>query len=179
MTNTPTTPNTNVVQPTSRASVNERPWVTGAVLIALGLLLLAGQFIPQNDWLILGGLSALFIAIYVATRKAGFIIPGFILGGLAIGIGLEDYGYSVDGSSVLLGLAGGFLAIYVFNALTNAKAQWWPLVPGAILGLIGGSLAIGGTALAETVGRYWPVVLIVVGLAVLFAGRRQLTGSNT
>lgn len=178
MTEQSMTPNTNV-QPTDRAPANQRSWMTGAVLIGLGVLLLAGQLIPQNDWLILGGLSALFIAVYVATRKPGFIIPGFILGGLAIGIGLEDYGYSVDGSSVLLGLAGGFLAIYAFNALTNAKAQWWPLVPGTILAMIGGSLAIGGTPLAEAVGRFWPIVLIVIGVAALFGGRRQLTGSKT
>jgi len=175
MSTTPTVPTTPA---TPAASRTERPWIMGVVLIGIGLLLLAGQLFEQNDWLILGVLAVVFLALYATTRKSGWVIPGMILGGLAIGLGFEDYGYSVDGSSVLLGLAAGFLAIYAFNWLTHAKAQWWPLIPGTILGVIGISLAIGGTEMADTVAQWWPVALIVVGLAILFGSRQQLMGRS-
>lgn len=158
----------------------ERPWIAGVVLIGIGLILLAAQLFQPEEagWIVLGGLSLLFLALFAATRARGWTIPGFILGGLAIGVALEDLGYSANGSSVVLGLAAGFIAIYVTNALTGAPAYWWPLIPGGILAVVGGSQVIGGTAAEEVVARWWPIALIVVGVLVLFGGQRQLRGSS-
>jgi hypothetical protein len=155
----------------------ERPWIAGAVLIGIGLLLLVVQlFKPTDtDWIVLGGLSIMFIAFYVGTRKYGFIVPAMILGGLALGLGFEDAGYGLRGSAVVLGLAAGFLAIYVVSALTGAAAAWWPLIPGGILAVVGGSQLVGGTAAEALVATWWPIVLIAVGAFVLFAGRQQVS----
>lgn len=166
--------NTTVSSPAP--ATQDRPWVAGVALILLGVLLFAAQFVEQNDWVILGGLAAVFFALYGWTRKAGWIIPAMILGGLAIGLGFEDYGYDANGGIIVLGLAAGFIGIYLFNVVARVPAHWWPLVPGSILAVVGGSLALGGTQAAEVVGRFWPLALILLGVIVLFGGRQQLIG---
>src|SRR5512140_3320039 len=84
----------------------ERPWLPGAALIVIGTVLLAVQlFQPkESDWIVLGAISALLFALYAGTRQDGFLVPAAILGGLTIGVGLEDYGYSMNGGVVALGV---------------------------------------------------------------------------
>jgi len=162
------------------APSTERPWIAGVVLIAIGLLLLVVQlFKPADtDWIVTGGLSVMFLAFYVGTRKYGFVVPAMILAGLAVGLGFEDAGYGVNGTAVVLGLAAGFIAIYVVSALTGVAAAWWPLVPGGILAVVGGSQAIGGTAAEAFVTIWWPIALIAVGAFVLVAGRQITSGAG-
>ncbi|HEY6958168.1 MAG TPA: hypothetical protein VI814_05040 [Candidatus Limnocylindria bacterium] len=205
----------------------ERPWIFGAVLIVVGALLFVAQFVQDAGWLVLGGLAVVFLAVYAWTRQPGWVIPGMILaglaiglacqsygydmndsavvlgglaivflavyawtrqpgwvipgmilGGLAVGLALQSSGYDLNDSAVVLGLAGGFLAIAVFNYATatfrGTAGQWWPLIPGGILAVVGISQAVGGTAAADIVERYWPLVLIAVGILVLIGGRQQL-----
>lgn len=163
------------------ATTSERNWIPGIILIVVGITLLAAQWFERAGGLVLGGLAFMFLALYVGTRKDGFLVPGAILAGLAIGVGLEENGYTLNGSVVVLGLAGGFLAIYVIDMLFGSHPHWWPLIPGGILAIVGGSQAIGGTEAQEIVSRWWPAVLIVVGVIVLFARQRQLKAprSNT
>ena len=92
-----------------------------------------------------------------------------ILGGLAIGVGLQEYGYDPSGGIVVLGLGAGFIAIYLVNVLVQSPASWWPLIPGGILSVVGVTQLAEGTAAAETVARLWPVGLIVAGVIVLLA----------
>lgn len=152
-----------------------RQWLAGMALIGIGLVLLAIELLQPKDadWIVLGSLSILLFAFYAGTRQDGFLVPGAILGGLAIGLGLEDLGYGMNGGAVVLGLGAGFLAIYVIDNLFGAHPHWWPLIPGGILAVVGGAQAIGGTAAADAVARWWPAVLIVVGVLVLVAGQRQ------
>ena len=157
----------------------ERPWIFGAVLIVVGALLFLAQFVQDAGWIVLGGLAVVFLAVYAGTRQPGWVIPGFILGGLAVGVALQSYGYDANDSVVVLGLAGGFLAIAVFNYATGTfrgnAGQWWPVIPGGILAIVGISQAVGGTAAGDIVERYWPLVLIAVGILVLLGGRQQLS----
>lgn len=153
----------------------QRQWLPGIALIGIGLVLLVIELLQPRDadWIVLGSISILLFAFYAGTRQDGFLVPAAILGGLAVGVGLEDLGYGMSGGAVVLGLGGGFLAIYVIDTLFGAHPHWWPLIPGGILTVVGGSQAIGGTAAADAVARWWPAVLIVVGVFVLVAGQRQ------
>jgi hypothetical protein len=146
----------------------ERPWTAGAILIGVGLIFLAAQWFSVDGPFVLGALSFVFLALYATTRRIGFIVPGAILGGLAIGVGLEQAGYPMNGSAVVLGLAAGFLVIFVANAIARVPAYWWPLIPGGILSVVGTSNAIGGTEAERVLAFAWPVVLIAVGVFVLF-----------
>src|SRR3970040_2162542 len=105
----------------------------GAVLIVVGLILLASQFVKgfaDHIWtLLIGGL---FVAGYFYRRAYGLLIPGCIL----LGIGLGNLGEGSilqfgDFDSIALGL--GFLAIFVIDTLYRGRSHWWPLIPGGVL----------------------------------------------
>ena len=153
----------------------ENSWVGGAILIGIGIVLLAGQLFTFSGWIVLATISALFFALWLGTRQYGFVIPAMILAGLAIGVGWEDSLTSQSGGEVVLGLAGAFIGIYVVNAFTHREAQWWPLIPGGILAVVGGSQVFENTQYATWISQFWPVALIVAGLLVLFANFRRTT----
>lgn len=150
------------------ATVDRRS-TAGIILVVLGLMFLAAQWFDFAGAAVLGALSVFFVVIYATTRKYGFLIPGMILGGLAIGVGLQEYGYDPSGGTVVLGLGAGFIAIYLVNVLVQSPASWWPLIPGGILSVVGVTQLAEGTAAAETIARLWPVGLIVAGVIVLIA----------
>jgi hypothetical protein len=142
-------------------------------------VLLAGQFFTFSGWFALAAISALFFALWIGTRRYGFSIPALIMAGLAVGVGWEDSLTSQSGGEVVLGLAAGFIAIFVVNVFAKRPAEWWPLIPGGILATIGGSQVLEDTQYANTIAQLWPVVLIAVGLVVLFANFRGSTRSPT
>ncbi len=69
----------------------------------------------------------------------------------------------------MLVFAGGWFLITVLTAAFTSHTQWWALIPGAIVALIGGALMLGGAALnvLEFVGRWWPLILVALGLAII------------
>jgi hypothetical protein len=145
----------------------------GAVLIVIGLMLLASQFIKgfaDRAWpVVIGGA---FVAGYFYRKAYGLLIPGCIL--LGIGAGnlatgsIRNFG---DFDSIALGL--GFIAIFVIAALYEGRTHWWPLIPGGILVIQG--LQAGSQAVRDLVAVGWPVILILVGL-ILLAGAFRATG---
>jgi hypothetical protein len=147
----------------------DRRSTAGIILVVLGLMFLAAQWFDFTGAAVLGALSVFFVIVYATTRKYGFLVPGMILGGLAVGVGLQESGYDPNGGFVVLGLGAGFLAIYLINLFLQAPASWWPLIPGGILSIVGVTQVAEGTAAAETVARLWPVGLIVAGVIVLIA----------
>ena len=148
----------------------------GALLIVLGLMLLASQFIEglaDRAWpVVIGGA---FVAGYFYRRAYGLLIPGCIL--LGIGLGnlaqgsIRNFG---DFDSIALGL--GFIAIFVIAALYEGRTHWWPLIPGGILVIQG--LQEGNQAVRDLVAVGWPVILILIGL-ILLAGAFRATGRRS
>lgn len=165
MTTTTTTPETR-----NRAT-------GGVLLIAIGLLLLAGQVI-HFDHLFLPILGGVFILAAIAQRNPGLMIPGGILTGIGVGAFLTDNVFwamaePARGGLFLVSLAGGFALITVLSAVFTRHAQVWALFPATIIGLIGGALLIGGTAVnvVAFLGQVWPVFLILGGLLMLIPRR--------
>ncbi len=148
----------------------------GAVLIVIGLMLLASQFIEgfaDRAWpVVIGGA---FVAGYFYRKAYGLLIPGCIL--LGIGLGnlaagsIRDFG---DFDSIALGL--GFIAIFVIASLYEGRTHWWPLIPGGILVIRG--LQEGNQAVRDLVAVGWPVILILIGL-MLLAGVFRATGRRS
>jgi len=148
----------------------------GAVLIVIGLMLLASQFVEgfaDRAWpVVIGGA---FVAGYFYRKAYGLLIPGCIL--LGIGLGnlasgsIRNFG---DFDSIALGL--GFIAIFVIAALYEGRTHWWPLIPGGILVIQG--LQEGNQAVRDLVAVGWPVVLILIGL-ILLAGAFRATGRRS
>jgi hypothetical protein len=150
--------------------------VGGAVLIGVGLVLLAGQvFTIGNLALIVAGL--LFVGAGIATREYGWFIPGGVLNGIGLGATLSESGLLrgdiAEGGLFLLAFGLGWASITLFTRLFARHTLRWPLIPAAVMGLIGTPLLFGaaGEAILETVmgalSVAWPLALVLAGLAML------------
>lgn len=138
--------------------------VVGVGLLVLQLL----EGVGQGGWLLF--LGALFIAGYVYRRTYGFLVAG----GILLGVGLGQVGEAVLdlGSGVgSVGIGLGFIAIYLIDRANRRSAPWWPLIPGGILVVTG--LGDIGEPLSGVMDYLWPVVLILIGLALLFGMSRR------
>jgi hypothetical protein len=152
--------------------------VTGLILIAIGAAFLLSQIlkIEWQGYLIMGGLSTIFLAGGLLTRNEGWLIPGGILGGIALGswgMQLPLLAEVNEGGIFMASFAAGW-AVVVLSSLLIGKPQWWALIPGGIMAVIGVGLLAGGVALTllEFAGKFgWPLILIIVGAYVIFRKR--------
>ncbi len=136
----------------------------GLILIVLGIVFLLTQYFEFGPGLFLILLGLIFLIPYVFTHSYGMLIPGCILVGIGVGLVFER-SLSRPDVTVSIGLGLGFIAIYLVQLIVAGSSHWWPLIPGGILLLVGfAELAPQGQVLLE---KGWPVLLIVIGLAVL------------
>lgn len=173
-------------------------WVWIAILVAAGLGVFGIYLTDRSDWVLLipayvlwavAGLIALialnvlqdeFIATYVLSAIAlpflvaflydrkqwGLLIPAYILLTVGVMVGLIGAGVLSDlliPSYVMIAIAIPFFVVFARN-----PGQWWPLIPGGILAVIGLSFLIAGAAVQYVV----PVLLILAGIGIL---ARQFT----
>jgi hypothetical protein len=161
-----------------RRDAGDGSWVGGVVLITIGVAFLLGQLLPNAGRFVplLVGLS--FLAVFLATRNYGFLVPGGIVTGVGVGIvmAMEDQG-RVGGGLFLVSLGLGFIGIVILGALFRLRENHpWPLVPGGILCTIG-LITLAGTRYGDVARYAWPIVLI--GLGVLFVLRGVLRRPRT
>ena len=175
-------PTGEVVEPAEPAPVRQqrdrRSVAWGAILVIAGIFFLIVNLFPAvggGAFLLLLGIAFL-AAYFLGGRRLGFLIPGGILSGLGIGVLLNTStllaGY---GGLVVLFLGLGFVFIWVFEG-----RQYWTLIAGAVLVFIGAvSIAseVYGTR-AEDVLRWWPVVLIALGIWLLWRRYAGRTGTG-
>ena len=141
--------------------------MAGLVIAGIGLFFLAGQVEPNIDRFVPMFIGLALLAVFVVTREYGFLVPGSLITGVGIGIVLDSAATGEAESGVMmLGLAGGFLGIWVIGSIYRlSQNHWWPLIPGGILTLIGlvqmTSIDVAGAL------RLWPIVLIVGGAFLL------------
>jgi hypothetical protein len=150
--------------------------ISGTLLIAIGVLVLLVQNVQAESLglLFLPALGGLFLIAGIIGRQAGFIIPGGILTGLGLGVIFTQNpaliaADTAKGGVFFIGFALGWFLITVLTKLFTSETHWWALIPGAIMALIGGGLMLGGAALnvLEFAGRWWPLILVVLGLVII------------
>jgi hypothetical protein len=163
---------TNVTQSSNRREAA----IGGSLLIAIGLLVLLVQNIKVESLglLFLPALGGLFLIAGIIGREAGFIIPGGILTGIGLGVIFTQSPQfanpeTTQGGVFFIGFALGWFLITVLTKLFTSETHWWALIPGAIMALIGGGLMLGGAALnvLEFAGRWWPLILVALGLVII------------
>jgi len=137
--------------------------VSGLALIGLGLAL---YFIERTDAFgsgaVLFVIGAFFLAGYLHRRNYGLLVPAGILLGLGGG-SIFEHSLTRFGDATLLGLGLGFIAIFLIALLYERRSHWWPLIPGAILILLG----FPNTAtVVEWLFENWPLILVLVGVLV-------------
>jgi hypothetical protein len=148
--------------------------VAALILIALGLVFLAGNLLPIGGGLLFLGLGAAFALARFLTGNYGFAVPAGILLGFGAFVAQEEAGLLPgDGGGwffVMLGL--GFLAVYLLGLRPRAI---WPLFPAAVLLAFGaallGLLPTASLAVLAWLGLLWPVILIAAGLWLLLRDR--------
>lgn len=152
-------------QPKARA---DGRLIAGAVLIVVGLGLLALQYVEGlSEAVIFFLIGGVFVAAYLYSRAYGLLIPGGILMGLGLGSVGEGALLSFGGLENI-GLGLGFVAIYVIDLVYRGRTHWWPLIPGGVLIVSG--LAEGSPVFQELLEVGWPLILVFIGLALLAGG---------
>jgi hypothetical protein len=168
-------------------------WVWVAILAAAGLVVFGVYLTDRSQWGLLipsyvlwavAGLIALItlnilrdesVATYVLAAIAlpflvaflrdrsrwGLLIPAYVLLAVGVMVGLLGVGVLSDlliPAYVLFAIAIPFFVVYARD-----PKQWWPLIPGGILAVIGLAFLV-----AEAAVQYiGPAVLVLVGVWIL------------
>ena len=145
-------------------------WVGGAVLIAIGAGLLLGQVFGDAGQFILVGIGIVLLLLFAVSRNPGTLIGGGIVTGLGAGVLVAaNTTGDIAGAAVLFGLGLGFVGVWLVGTLLRIpETKVWPLIPGAIL-LVIGIVVLAGPEAAEALEWLWPVALIGVGVVVIVA----------
>lgn len=150
----------------------ERRVLTGVILIVIGVVFLVAQRYQVGGEAVVAAIGVAFLAAFAYTRNYGYLVPGGIMTGLGLGI-LYQAQRRDTGWAVVLGLGLGFIVVYLVDVLTGGRraGRWWPLVPGGILLAIGLLQASGEPGLIGTLARWWPLLLIAIGVVLLLRRR--------
>ena len=148
------------------------PLLIGAILIAVGVVAFAGNWFEVSDGFIAVAVAAVLLVAYAITRGYVFLAIGLIALGSGIGTAVQDYGYDEKGALVAILSGAGFLAVYLVDVLTGTTHRWWPIVPGAILVVLGGVSLADGTPAEQWIERLWPIALVIAGVVIVLAARR-------
>ncbi len=151
------------------------------IMIVIGVLALIAMLTESEvvGLLILPALGLVFLVWGFMSHRFGLVVPGCILTGIGVPVFLSEQVLNISGEDtgglVVLGLGLGFAAMTLIAPMMREKRLLWPLIPAAILGIVGVLLIIGGEALKvlETAGRFWPVILLVIGVYLLLKPREH------
>jgi hypothetical protein len=168
-------------------------WAWVAILAAAGLGIFGIYLTERSDWgllipayvmeaiatlvalIELDALRDEFIATFVLTAIAlpflvgywrnreqwGLLIPAYVLLAVGVMVGLLERGILNDllvPAYVMFAIAIPFFVVYGRN-----PQQWWALIPGGIMAVIGLSFLIA----EATIGYVVPIVLILAGIWIL------------
>ncbi|MEM8857713.1 MAG: hypothetical protein AAGD96_05300 [Chloroflexota bacterium] len=155
--------------------------VSGLGLIALGIVFLVSQFVDFDGRFFLSALGLGFIGWAILGRSKGLLVPGGILSGIGLGVILTESSWvagfdgDLEGSLFMLGFAAGWLSITVLSTIFFGDVQWWPLIPGGIMALIGVGIMTDGVLLDAigSIGQMWPLILIVIGVSTIWKQFRK------
>ena len=151
------------------------PWL-GVLLVLVGLALLIQAVMPPDT--LSAGTVLLFAiggALVVGWLFGGSwlaAIPGLLLLALGFARMIGELHIYVGPGTTALSLAVAFVFIYLIG-LTRQRRSRWPLVAAAVLAVIGFVQVSGQLVSIPELSAVWPVVIIVVGVLLLFSGRRS------
>ena len=142
------------------------------VMLAIALMLLLTELDIMDDELvasfILTSIAIPFLVIYSRDREKWWaLIPAYATLVIALMVGLIDGGVLDDllvPAYINLAIAAPFFVVYIRN-----KENWWALIPGGIMAVIGLAFLMSEGFVQYVV----PAVLITAGVWILV---RQFTG---
>jgi hypothetical protein len=148
-------------------------WAVAGLIALVTLNVLRDEFVAAY---VLAAIALPFLVAFLRDRSRwGLLIPAYVLLAVGVMIGLIGRGVLSDlliPAYVLFAIAIPFFVVYARD-----PKQWWPLIPGGILAVIGISFLVAEAAV-QYVG---PAVLVLVGVWILVRqfSRRELTAPET
>jgi hypothetical protein len=140
--------------------------IPGIILLSIGAVVgLSFNRSPLVETLsgpiVLGGIALAFWAVYAVRREFWWaIIPAGTLTTLAVVAGIAPRSEAMDtGGIFFLGLAVTFGLVFLLTRMQ------WPLIPAAVLAVLGVFFIVGLSAL---INYLWPIALILAGAFLLF-----------
>ncbi len=147
----------------------------GVILIVLGAATLLQRWLDIGNYIVL--LLGLGMLVWGSvSHKIGLIIPGGVLTGIGLGIlavqGPWHFPFDGQNAIFLLCFALGWFLITLLTAVFTCT-QWWALIPGGIMALIGGTILVTKGAFRWLdLNLAYAAILILIGLVLLvFRGR--------
>jgi hypothetical protein len=148
--------------------------LVGFVLVLIGTAAVISELWPDFDRYLPLLVGIGLLAVFVASRSYLALVGGAIVTGLGVGLAVAELfpGGEADGPGAVLGLGVGFISIWLISTLLALKeSHWWPLVPGLILTTVGVGMVFDAVSQPLVV----PILLVVVGAAIMVVGYLRLT----
>lgn len=159
--------------------------VGGTILVLLGLLFLAREIFPNYfsfwDWpFIIIGVGFVFLIWAILSGVGGLAVPGSIVAGIGGILYYQNLTGAWDSWAYIWALIPAFIGIGVIIGGIIDRNYKEPLTSGLTLILISAVLffAFGHFfGLEPEITKYWPALLVVLGLIslvrALFSGKRK------
>jgi hypothetical protein len=159
--------------------------IPGSVFLGLAAVITATQVTPAGA----GGaylflfMAAGFAAVYLRQQANWWaLMPSGVMFTLAVIVALPALQGTAVAAVLFLGLAAtfGVLSAVPVQASGHAGTMKWPLIPAAVLGVLGVIFALQATALLVPLEFAVPTVMILTGIGLLvYAFRARRHGPRT
>ena len=148
--------------------------VGGVILILVGGLFLLGQLIPGFyrgfSWpLIIVGVGLIFLVAAAISRVGPLAVPACILGGIGGILYYQNLTGNWESWAYMWALIPGFVGVGtiisdLLSPIPHMTSAGWTLILISLIMffIFGGAFGLGGEF-----SKYWPVLLIVLGLIAL------------
>lgn len=149
----------------------------GIVLIVFGLLIyLANISMLSGEAVLIGIGLGLLIVYFTSRRSIGFLISGAVVTAVGAFAAVDRWLPGEHGYLFFLFLALAFAAVYLVE-LNHERGGWagWVAVALAAFSAFVFFVEV-DTPLAATLRSWWPALLVIAGLWLLFGGRRTPRG---
>jgi hypothetical protein len=134
-------------------------WAVALLVALITLNILSGEFIATY---VLATIALPFLVVFARDQEQWWaLIPAYVLLAVGLMIGLTAIGVLTElliPAYVMFAIAIPFLVVFALN-----PKEWWPLIPGGIMAVIGLAFLV-----AEAAVEYIaPIVLVIAGLWIL------------
>jgi hypothetical protein len=148
-------------------------WAVAGLIALVTLNVLRDESVATY---VLAAIALPFLVAFLRDRSQwGLLIPAYVL--LAVGVMIRLIGRGVLSDLLIPAYVLFAIAIPFFMVYARDPKQWWPLIPGGVLAVIGLSFLV-----AEAAVQYiGPAVLVLVGVWILVRvfTRREPTTPET